>query len=100
MAKFFERLLCCRRLTLCFKDHAPIRRGKYRTSSWFSTLRTNFGQRRDFVFSRHLLCNSSIPDHTISKLCELCRGDRHKFAFVQNDAPCSANELPPLSCRA
>ena len=36
-------------------------------AAWSATVRTNFGQRRDFVFSRHLLCNSSIPDHTISK---------------------------------
>ena len=32
------------------------------------------------------------------KLCELCRGKRHKFAFVQNDALGSPQQLPPLSC--
>jgi hypothetical protein len=27
------------------------------------------------------------------KLCELGSANRHEFAFVQGDAPCSANEL-------
>ena len=30
-------------------------------------------------------------------MCELRRADVHKFAFVQNDAFCSAHYLPPLS---
>jgi hypothetical protein len=38
-----------------------------------------------------------ISDHTILKLRELCRGNRHKLVFVQSDSFRSANELPPLA---
>src|SRR6266478_254757 len=60
-------------------------------------LRTNVGQRCDFVIGRHLLSNSSIPDPYMLKLCELCRGNGHKVVFVQSDSFRSTNELPPLS---
>src|SRR6266516_481287 len=34
------------------------------------------------------------------KLCELRGANWHEFVFVQNDASCSANQLPPLAGRA